>query len=239
MTVSNEGTLSGNIAIWYHDIPITPEVLKSLESEVSKECWRYLIGKMCLSEKNKRGDNKRVQDVYTQITEDFGHAYPSLRRFVTYANAIDHLQKILPDIASDILNGRTRLSMQNTIILAKMEFTEISTVSERVSSESTPVSIIISEQKALRKKPERRGRPRINRTGVPRTTVKDTPTYSPDAEVNTLAYTVPSWVSMVYRVSTCTDFHEVSPASRSKLIEELKRIIAAVDTMLARIMEEE
>jgi hypothetical protein len=191
-----------------------------------------------LLEKNKRGDNERVQDIYSQIGYDFGYVHPSLKRLVNYANSIDHIQRILPEIAMNILNGKTRISLPDTIILAKMEFPEICNVIERISREKTPVSIIINEQKALRKKPERRGRPKRNLTEPQRTTVKDMPLYDPDAQVNTLAYTVPSWVSMVDRVSACTDFHEVSQVSRNKLIEELKKIRAVADTMMARIMEE-
>ena len=239
MVVSNSGINSGNISMWYRDIPITPEVLKTLEGKVTKECWKYLIGKMCLTEKSKRSDSERIQDIYSQIGQDFGYVHPSLKRLVNYANSIDYLQRILPDIALDILNGKTRLSLPDTIILAKMEFPEICSIIERISCEKTPVSVIINEQKELRKKPEKRGRPKRKFLETPRTSVKDTPLYNPDAQVNALVYTIPSWVSMVDRVSACTDFHEISPASRNNLVEGLKKISAAADTMLTQIMEEE
>jgi len=239
MTTANMSTVSGNIAMWYRDIPITPEVLKSLEGKTTKECWKYLIGKMCLTEKDSRDDSERVTDVYERIGKDFGYVCPSLKRLVNYANSIDHIHKLLPDIALDILNGRIRISLPDTIILAKMEFPEICNVIERISCEKTPAFKIISEQKALRKKVEKRGRPKRKLLEPPRTSVKDTPPYDPDAQVNTLAFTVPSWVSMVDRVSACTDFHEISSASRNKLIEELSKIRAAANNMLSRIMEEE
>ena len=238
MTTANKGTFSGHIAMWYRDIPITPEVLKTLEGKISKECWKYLVGKMCLTEKYNRGDSERVQDVYERIGKDFGYVCPSLRRFVNYANSIDHIHKLLPDIALDILNGRIRISLPDTIILAKMEFPEICNVIERISCEKTPVLKIISEQKALRKKAERRGRPKRKLLEPLRTSVKDTPPYDPDAQVNTLAFTIPSWVSMVDRVSACTDFNEISSSSHGRLVEELKQIRAAADNMLSRIMEE-
>ena len=238
MTTTNHDIVSGNIALWYRDIPITPEVLKTLDGTVTKECWKYLIGKMCLAEKDKRGETELIQDIYAQIGQDFGYVHPSLKRLINYANSIDCIQRILPDIALGILNGKIRLSLPNAIILAKMEFPDICSVIERLSREKTPASIIIREQKALRIKTERRGRPKRTICESPRPSIKDTPRYNPDAQVNTLAYTVPSWVSMVDRVSACTDFQEVSPTSLSKLIEELKRLRSAADNIMARIMED-
>ena len=239
MAIVNEDMLSGNLAMWYRDIPITPEVLMNLEGTVTKECWKYLIGKMCIYEKSKRGDSERVQDVYDRIGIKFGYVCPSLKRLVNYANSIDYFHRILPDIASNILNGKMRLSLPDTIVLAKMDFHEICNVIERTSREKTPVSRIISEQKALRKKPERRGRPKRNLAEPPRSSVKDTPQYDPDAQVNGLTYTIPSWTRMVDRVSTNTNFYEVSSASRNNLITELKKIIVAADNMAARIVGEE
>ena len=177
MTTTNHDIVSGNIALWYRDIPITPEVLKTLDGTVTKEFWKYLIGKMCLAEKDKRGETELVQDIYAKIGQDFGYVHPSLKRLVNYANSIDCIQRILPDITLDILNGKIRISLSDTIILAKMEFPDICSVIERLSREKTPASIIIREQKALRMKTERRGRPKRTICESPRPSIKDMPRY--------------------------------------------------------------
>jgi len=150
--------LSGNIAMWYLNNPVTADILKALEGKITKECWRYLIGKMCISEKNRRSGDECVHSAYERMSHDFGYVHSSLKRLVNYANSIDRIQSILPDIALEILNGQTRLSLADTIMLAKMEFKEIRNIIERVACEKTPVSKIISDQKALLKKPVRRGR---------------------------------------------------------------------------------
>jgi len=234
---SDEKGNSARIAMWYKDVPITSEILTTLEGEITKESWKYLIGKMCLAEKNKRSDNERVSDIYEQIGKDFGYVHPSLKRLVNYANAIDRIQKILPEIASDILNGKTRLSLPDAIILAKMEFPDICNIVMRLTSEKTPAAIIFSEQQALKKKVERRGRPKKVNPEIPRASVKDTPTYDPDAQINGLAFTIPSWVSMIERAFAASDFSAVSPCVLDRFVGELKKLTVAAETVTTIILE--
>jgi len=228
---------SANIAMWYRDIPFTLDELVNIEGKVTKECWKYLIGKICLSEKSRRNDNERVIAVYERLGRVFGYVYPSLKRLVHYSNAIDRIQTILPDIASDILNGKTRLSLPDTIILAKMEFPEICNVIERLNCEKTSASVIFKDQKAMREKTERRGRPKRSMEEASRATIKDTPTYDPDAQIKALTYTIPSWVSMIERVFHVSDFNEISSSTRNSLAEELSKLTAAVETVTAILTE--
>lgn len=229
---------SAKIAMWYRDIPFTLDELTNIEGKVTKECWKYLIGKMCLTEKSKHSDNERVSDIYERLGRVFGYVYPSLKRLVNYTNAIDRIQRILPDIASDILNGKIRLSLPDTIILSKMEFPEICNIIERLSNEKTLAKIIINEQKALRKKTKRPGRPKRITDEAPRVSIKDTPTHDPDAQTNTLAYTIPSWISMVERTFAASNFNEISLSARNRLVEELNKLTAAAETVTALLQEE-
>ena len=235
--MSDEKEYSANIAMWYRDIPITSEALRMIEGKVTKECWKYLLGKMCLSEKNKHRSDERARYIYERIGRDFGYACPSMRGIICYANAIDRIYKLLPDVALKILNGNSRISQKNTLVLAKMKFPDICAVMERATNEKTLTKTIINEQKALRKKPERRGRPKRNMDATPRVSVKDTPAYDPDAQINALAYTIPSWVSMIDRVFTASDFNEVSLNALDKLAEEMIKLTATAETVTALLSE--
>lgn len=237
MMWSDEKENSADIAMWYRDIPVTLEMLKMLEGKVTKECWKYLLGKMCLAEKNRHLGDERVRNIYERLGLDFGYAYPTMKEFICYAHAIDKIHKLLPDIALGMLNGNSRISHKDTISLAKMDFSEICAVVERVSTENTLTKTIINEQKALRKKPERRGRPKRIPNEPPRVSVKDTPAYDPDAQINALAYTIPSWVSMVERFFAASDFSEITPSARGRLAGELKKLTAAAEMVAALIPE--
>jgi hypothetical protein len=160
-----------------------------------------------------------------------------MRGIICYANAIDRIHKLLPDIALKILNGNSRISQRNTSVLAKMEFPDICVVMERTANEKTLTKTIIDEQKALRKKPEKRGRPKRNMDEAPRASVKNTPVYDPDALINTLAYTIPSWVRIIDRVFTASDFDEVSPNVRDKLTGEMIKLTTTAETVIALISE--
>lgn len=238
MMKSDAKSNSAKIAMCYQDIPFTLDELANIEGKVTKECWKYLIGKICLLEKGKRSDNERVSDIYEQLGQNLGYVHPSLKRLVNYANAIDRIQKILPDIASEILNGETRLSLPDTIILSKMEFPEICNIMERLSCEKTPATVIVNEQKTLRKKTERRGRPKRIVSETPRASIKDTPSYDPDAQINTLMYTIPSWISTIDRTFTTSDFNKATSGARDRLAKELSKLTAIAETVTAELTED-
>ena len=237
MALSNEYIHSATIAMWHRDTPSTLEEIENIKGKVTKEYWKYLIGSICLSEKNKCSDSECVRGVYERVERVFGYVRPSLKRIVSYAKAIDRIQRLLPDIATDILNGKVRISVQDTIRLAKMGFPEICNIIERLTCEKTPVAVIFHEQNALRESPERRGRPKRTIAKPPRTTVKDMPPHDPDARINALTYTIPSWVSMIEKAFTVSDFNEVSQNAQIRLAEELRELAAAAETVTALITE--
>jgi hypothetical protein len=228
---------SANLAIWYRNIPISIEELKDIEGEVTNECRKYLIGKYGLIEKEKRSDNERVADIFEQLGATFGYTGKSIKNLGIFSGVIDRLIKLLPDIAADILNGRTRLAEKDIYALAKLDFVEICAVMERLESETLPAKIIIAEQIALRTKTKRPGRPKRVITEEPRASVKDIPAYDPDAQINGLAYTIPSWVSMIERAFTSSEFNEVSANARNRLGLELQKLTDAAETVSALLSE--
>ena len=228
---------SANIAMWYRDIPFTLDELANIEGKVTKECWKYLVGKICKNEREKRRDNERVCDIYEHMGSIFGYTNTSLKKVVNYTNSVDRIHKFLPDIAAEILNGKIRISAIDTIALAKLDFAEIADVITRISNEKTLAKIIINEQKALRKKTKRRGRPKRIIEEVPRASIKDTPIYNPDAHINTLVYTIPSWISMIERAFDSSEVNEISSSARAKLKIEINKLNTALETMSALLTE--
>ena len=234
---SDEKGNSAKIAMWYRDIPVTLDILESIEGKVTKECWRYLVGKICKQESEKRRDEERVFDIYEQMGINFNYSSSGIKKVVNYSTSVDRMQKYLPDIVAEILNGRTRLSAVDTIALVKLNFAEINEVMIRLSSEKTLPKIIINELKAMRTKTKRRGRPKNVTEESARASVKDNPAYDPDAQINTLVFTIPSWVSMIERASSSSNFDEVSPNARDRFLIELQKLTAATETVATLLSE--
>lgn len=228
---------SAKLAMWYRDIPVTLDILESIEGNVSKECWRYLVGKICKQESEKRRDKERVSDIYEQVGRSFGYSSSGIQKIVSYSASVDRMQKHLPDFVSEILNGMTRLTAEDTVALAKLNFAEIKEVMTRLPSENTLPKTIISEQKALRTitKCPRRSKRKI--TELPRASVKDTPPHDPDAQVNALAYTIPSWVSMIERTFSSSNVEYSSPSARGRLSTELLKLIDTANTVSELLSE--
>lgn len=61
--------------------------------------------------------------------------------------------------------------------------------------------------------------------------VKDMPTFDPDAGINSLALTIPSWIQSLQRTNFTVDFSLITEAGRKQLRNELRHLISAADTL--------
>ena len=236
MNTFDKGENSIKLVMWYRDLPLTVEELKKHDGMITKECRKYLIGKTCEAETKNRGAEERVIDIYARYGPEFGYTAASVKNLITYARAVDHFYKVAPDIAVDVLAGRTRLAYKNVIAIAKMELPDARAVMERLSCEQISAKEIFREQKE-RPKIKRRGRPKRKLPALPRMSVKDTPPYDPDSQFTALTYTIPSWVGAIDRAFMNADFQNISPSAQNKLIKELVRIKDIADTVISMLNE--
>ncbi|MCL2224887.1 MAG: hypothetical protein FWB96_07970 [Defluviitaleaceae bacterium] len=226
---------SAQIAAFYGGISFSLDELKNLDGKITKECWRYLSGKYCKAECEKHAQTERSAATYKRLEEIFGCTYSKLRRTILYAEAIDRISKIFPKIAADILNGKTRLPLEETVALSHMKFHEINDIMMRLSAEKTSAKTIICEQIALRQK--RQSKPKKTQQDAPSVSIKDTPIHDPDARLNALSYTIPSWRNMIEKAFDYSEWENVSRHAREKLAEELEKISGAANA-LCKILSE-
>jgi len=128
--------------------PLLLDDYNQIEQTVSREFRWYLIGLTCLLVVDKSFQSDSLNDFLTrtQIAQNSGYSEGTMTRFVSYANAITRMQKVLPDLVTDILAGKTRLGLKTTIILAKLPPDDIVAIMKRVEVEQTSIRKIISEQ---------------------------------------------------------------------------------------------
>lgn len=208
---------------------------------ISGETRRYLIGKRYETEKilgtrnysgkNQHSENEVNATIYhksqaqgnrgltaERIGEEYNIAQATVRKYAYYAKTIDNLSKKEPELISDVLSGKVKISYENIAKLSKKLPTTVNNVKKQLSNNSN----FVSYSKARRIIPARTTKP----------TIKDMPAYDPDAEISSLALTIPSWISSINRTLSMADFNKASNNAKRKLQNELKNLESTVNVML-------
>jgi hypothetical protein len=234
----DKGENSIKFAMLYRDGQITSDELNRHNDDITKECRKYLIGKICERERANRVAEETVEALYERIGFEFGYSSRSMQHVISYARAVDQFYKTAPDIALSVLGGKIqRLSSENIIILSKMELTDVRIIIERLASEKTSVDIILKEQKEQTQM-KKRGRPKQKSHRLPRKSVKDTPPDDPDSQIMALVYTIPSWISAVENNFMNTNFDRVSLSAHRRLINELNELKETAAAMILILRDE-
>jgi len=230
MSIIGENSIK--FAAIHRNVPLPAKELNKHKSTITKECRKYLIGRFCECTKNNRNAEERVRDLYKRLGQGFGYTGAGIKNIVTYTRAIDHFYITEPSIAIAVLAGKSRLGYRNVNKLAKMDLSEVKKIMERLADENESVKTVFEEQKAHHEKKKKPGRPKLKFPNSQYTSVKDTPPYDPDAQITSLTYTIPPWISTVDRVFTGTDFIKISPNARSKLAKKLTELKDIAESMI-------
>jgi len=220
----------------YRDVPPTIEEVKNLNGRITKECKYYLMGKICTHERTKHENiNESVEKIYARVGEHFNYGEPSMRRIVLFSRAIDRLLMITPEIVSNIIEGNSRLSIENTLILSKKQQAEILDIIEKLSDRSLPINKVFPEHPSHKVGVRKYKKSKMREAQL--ISVKDTPEYDPDAQILSLTYTIPSWIGAVDKVFIDADFKIVSSKTRYILTKELMALIDTAEIILDMIKE--
>lgn len=209
---------------------------------ISEETRRYLIGKRYDSEKilgikipsdlvqNPKNNinissymNREVKENCTQTVERFSKEFNlserTIRQYASYARIIDELTKDEPELMSEILAGKVKISYKNILKLSKLSPNAINKIKKQLSDSGCNL-VSYSDIQTFSK-------PKIEKV-----TVKDMPEYDPDAEISSLTLTIPSWISSIERTLSMANFDRTSDKAKIKLQNELRNLEYAVNVML-------
>lgn len=133
-----------------------------------------------------------------------------------------------------VLSGKVKISMEQLLNIQGLPNNEVmgfleyylSGESKRPTVSKYKANIDASREKAGGKKPM---------LGA----IKEMPAYDPDAEVASLALTIPSWVDSMQRTEKASDYHKISNRGRNQLICELDRLMSVTARMLADLYGED
>ena len=225
---------------------------------IKDETRRYLIGKRYEIEKmigahNAAGTNqhnkKEVRDkmlpepafdkTACRTSERLGQEYhisqASIKKYGIYAQALDMLSKGVPELVPKILSGEVKISHDNIVELSQLSQQDICRLSRHIIDSDIEFVGYSDIRKVL---PKRLVPPRKAPLPIPAGSVKDMPAYDPDAEISSLALTVPSWVTSIDRTRSIANLSDISSNARRKLEKELLVLKETIDNMLAVMKEE-
>lgn len=221
---------------------------------ISDETRRFLIGKQYDAEKaairikNPMGTNQYSEET-RQADDDHsalkGHHAPShtatriaqennitrstVERYAIYSRTLETIAGKEPEIVPKILTGEYRISHKNVVELSKLSPAEIRRVGHKIQKMQQP---FVQYSKTRDIIP---GSPDAAPQDGPSPSVKDMPAFDPDADINVLSLTVPSWSSSINRVRTKTNLSIVSGEAKAGLVCELQALIACINDLLDAI----
>ncbi len=229
-----------------------------LRSDLDEEMRKYLIGKRFLAEKalgaheaaTARQNAREAgaasafalppaiyEATATKTCERLGveyHcSYGTIRKYGIFANNIDYLHDIDPAFARRIIRGSFHISHEHLVEICNMTTGEILRLAKYFLGGADKRPSYTKYQNLQFK-----DKPRPVHITPPPGSIKEMPAYDPDAEVNSLALTVPSWHDSVKRVQRQTDFTQISESARWHLIYELESLVYTIQGMVSKLKED-
>lgn len=155
-------------------------------------------------------------------------------KYADYAKHIEAIRKKHTDLANKILIGRCMVSHKSVAALASKTVEELEELNQQLKKRTKKDS----KRKDLRLiVPETASDAKQNRpSGGP--SVKDMPTYDPDAEIKALTYTVPSWGESVRRVREKVNFEAVTEPAKKRLFIALSNLMRDILSLLEIVRDE-
>ena len=217
------------------------------------EQFRYCIGKLYDAQKALLVEKYPIQNQYTPaelrrpnynssrhltaslVAEDFPISAGTVYKYSTYAAAVDEIDRKVPEIATEILNGEFHISHNNTMELCKLSGDEIKVIHDHVKNGKSDRMLHSEMQRSLQRDKERIKQETKHK---PKPVIKQMPKYDPDAELSSLALTIPMWISSIKRTQSIAKFNEASMEALYKLDNQLLALKESID-ILQKIIQEE
>ena len=180
-----------------------------------------------------RAGGSGIMKLIERISAEYHVSTGTIRRYDTVAAIIDQLMTIEPVLCKKLLRGQIKLSFDNLIEIADMSSREISNLT-RYFLDGSNNKVSFPEYKESQKQNTTKTASQTSSLGA----IKEMPEYDPDAEVSSLALTVPSWVDSIHRTESGTDLKKISERARERLICELDRLAYTVEGLLSILKED-
>lgn len=213
---------------------------------ISEETRKFLIGMQYETEKMISVMNAQGKNQYSSKDEEPAVISPSrhktaqriaseinlcagtVKKYAEYTRALETIGEKEPDLVTKLLSGKYKISHRETLELAKKKLEELQVINRRMNRNQSSFS------------PYSKNRPLIRNNTTDESvgpTVKNMPTFDPDAEVTELTLTMPSWIGSIKRTQTNANLSIISEKARGKLVSTMENLIETAYDLLTKIEE--
>lgn len=231
-------------------------------TDISEEMRRYLIGTLYEAEKSGAQKNNNIWVSYANVTrfktfddlkgrklgkqgrtlcktanmlsEEYHVSTMTVQKYAQYSRALNTIESKSPVMFHKIISSRCRMSHMYVLDLAQRSAAEIKQF-ELLLEKSGEIASFADTRKAFHVSKNVLHEERHHTQGSSATSIKDTPIYHPDSEVEGLTLTIPAWVNSIDRVISKADFHEITADAKENLRDALHLLNSRIDYLLARI----
>ena len=217
------------------------------KNDLSEEMFRYLIGKRYQVEKVYEAPNSSGYNQYSEhesndgavrsktaikLGAEYHVSHATVCKYAMYTAAVDVMYRKAPDIIKLVMDGKIRISQENMIELSKLTDDTVRQMHDK---------IIKTEGDILKHYFDKRHITRIDSgydiSSIAKTSIKDMPKYDPDAELESLALTIPSWISSIKRVQDTAEIRMTTFTAKFKLTDALIDLVNTAREMIKRLEE--
>lgn len=217
---------------------------------ISEETRHFLIGmqyeteKMIAGRKKQEGQNPfsglPLETEYhpsrhvtaERIAKENNISFGSVQKYAIYARALNEIQKKCPSFVAMILSGNCKVSHNYIIEVSRLSAPEIQELAMRMERQNQPFLRFSNTRSIIQENIENALE---NPTTPTQPSVKDMPTFDPDASVTELTLTIPSWLGSMKRTNELTNFNIVSDTAKAKLITLLHEFGKTLDDMISKM----
>ena len=215
--------------------------------DLTNTAYYYLIGKRYRTDTTSTTKNRSI----AEILDDYSTAY-NINRSTIYAYSVfsKHLDIIRSKSESCFIHlilenlHHNYRNIKRVSDMSENELTELCQYIEANPDNGSYAEIALAIQRikkiptasAQKKKQAKQKKEIKKQEDLP---IKKLPAFDPDAELSSLAFTIPSWISSIKRTRKNTKISQTSAQTRNQLRNQLSELEDAITLMLLFINEED
>lgn len=218
--------------------------------DITSELQKYFIGKMyrakimlnkqnncnysfpewCNSNSKQPASYQSSRNILNNIGNKYKVSGSSVCKYDLYSRAIDKLTDMNSISVSDILYGKTKIPIENIVMLSRMSDKDIEYLKILFCENFYKLSgyIFISNEKDENISPPQE----INTAQI-----KNMPEHGPDSMFSSLTYTIPSWVNFIKRTMSESDMTATTFSAKMNLYKQLNYLREIIDLFLVKLEE--
>ena len=160
--------------------------------------------------------------------------HTTVERYGRFSRSLDEIERKVPGMLPVILSGSCKISKENIDTISQLPVEDVNALSQQIQSKLANKRCISLKEsgktiKSITESSSQDDHP-ILITGI-----KTMPAYDPDAKVNEVILTVPTWINELDSFVLDKAFDNVSQSAKERLIKILNDLENTISELVARI----